>query len=978
MATVVSHVLRALSISAPVGLGGAATALVAAPAALAQTADSSTLAAAIPAQSLPQALDAFATQTGLELVYVSGEVRKQKSRAAAAGLRPAEALTRMLHGTGLKFEFLTPHSVRILSATPKTGGIGPRGEEQSEVIVTANRRTELVQNVPMTIQVLTNATLARLNISTFDDLAPYLPGVTVRGVGPAQNTLYMRGLGNGEGGNQAAGSASAFPNVAIYLDEQSAQLPGRNLDVYAADLERIEVLQGPQGTLFGAGAQAGVVRYITNKPKLNLTEAAVNAGYSTTAHGARSSALDAMINIPLIPDRLAVRAVIYDEKRGGYIDNIPATFTRSPADASIAWAGAGGQVPADSVVINNSALVANDINPVTYSGIRAEALYQFNHDWSALLAQSYQNIEADGVFTEAASNGYGQAQPDLSVQLFNPSYNKDQFENTALTIEGRIGSLHVLYAGSYLVRHVTQVQDYTNYAHGGLYADYYQCINTGTTAATARCFSPSSTWRNVERNTHQSHELRFRTPDERRLRALGGLFYENYKIQDQGDWFYLTATPYFNPIAPPTGSLMVDGQPVCGCEGPPNATFVSGSVTSNNPNTRPPGDAFFNDITREYTQKAAYTSIDFDLVPQVLTATAGTRYFRTQNSEVGSIAGSFGCSLLNPDAAPVPDPCINRYAVDLNALGLERSYSGFRSRANLGWKPTDDILLYYTWSQGFRAGGFNRGFATPTLDSPLTAGPGSWQQQATQHKGWTPPVAHAPDNLTNNEIGWKTSWFDHALQWNGSVYQEDWTRAQVSPLGVALTGGGIFNGGNYRVRGVETSGTAHVADGLSIETGAAWNHGELVKEASFYWNDGTRINFATLTNANGSPFLNPAGTVGSPLRGAPAFQGNITARYELALGDYQSFVQVGAVHQSHSFSPDGVLITDQQLYSLPSFTTYSAALGVGKDRWLVQLYGENLTDVRAQLYANYYLYYKAVTVNRPRTLGIRLSYRSGR
>ena len=94
----------------------------------------------------------------------------------------------------------------------------------------------------------------------------------------------MRGLSAG-GTIESRGSFGDFPNVAIYLDNQSVQLPALNLDVYAADLERIEILEGPQGTLFGAGAEAGVVRYITNKPKLNTTEGNVDAGYGVTAHG---------------------------------------------------------------------------------------------------------------------------------------------------------------------------------------------------------------------------------------------------------------------------------------------------------------------------------------------------------------------------------------------------------------------------------------------------------------------------------------------------------------------------------------------------------------------------------------------------------------------------------------------------------------------------------------------------------------------
>ena len=120
--------------------------------------------------------------------------------------------------------------------------------------------------------------------------------------------------------------------------------------------------------------------------------------------------------------------MIYNETRGGYINNLPAIFARADSDVGIGYANAGGKVPANSVVINNSNLAANDINPVTYSGIRVGALYQFNEDWNALLAQSYQNIEADGVFAEMAANSLGEPLPDLSVQLYNPSYDNDRFE----------------------------------------------------------------------------------------------------------------------------------------------------------------------------------------------------------------------------------------------------------------------------------------------------------------------------------------------------------------------------------------------------------------------------------------------------------------------------------------------------------------------------------------------------------------------
>jgi iron complex outermembrane receptor protein len=300
------------------------------------------------------------------------------------------------------------------------------GAEIQEIVVTAQRRTENLQDVPIAIQALTAETLTQLNATTFDDFVKYLPNVTTATNGPGQGNIYMRGLGTTGGSNQSAGVLTSFPNVAVYLDDQSGQLPGRNLDVYAADLERIEILEGPQGTLFGAGAQAGVVRYITNKPKLDVTEGNANAGYEVTAHGDPSSYGSATLNVPLIADTLAVRAVIYDDARGGYINNVPGTFTRAATDRGIIDYF-GGVVPANSVSINNSSLVGNAINPVTYTGIRASALLKFNDDWSALLVQSYQNMDAQGVFYETPESSSLQPLPDLSVQLYNPSYDKDKF-----------------------------------------------------------------------------------------------------------------------------------------------------------------------------------------------------------------------------------------------------------------------------------------------------------------------------------------------------------------------------------------------------------------------------------------------------------------------------------------------------------------------------------------------------------------------
>ncbi|TLZ06251.1 MAG: TonB-dependent receptor, partial [Gammaproteobacteria bacterium] len=137
-----------------------------------------------------------------------------------------------------------------------------------EVVVTAQRRAESAQDVPITIQALTGDSLAQMTITTFDDVIKLLPNVTFSANGPGQGNIYMRGLSVGFAGSQSSASINPFPNVATYLDEQSLTFPARNLDVYMVDMERIEILEGPQGTLSGGGAEAGALRYITRKPRL--------------------------------------------------------------------------------------------------------------------------------------------------------------------------------------------------------------------------------------------------------------------------------------------------------------------------------------------------------------------------------------------------------------------------------------------------------------------------------------------------------------------------------------------------------------------------------------------------------------------------------------------------------------------------------------------------------------------------------------
>jgi len=262
-------------------------------------------------------------------------------------------------------------------------------EGVQEVVVTAQRRSENLQDVPITVQAITGDQLQKLNVVSFNDLLKYTPNVSYSGNGPGTGNIFMRGLGGVGSGNQSQSTTAPFPNVALYLDDQSMQFPARNNDVYLVDMERVEVLEGPQGTLFGGGAQAGAIRYITNKPKFDSVSGEVNAGYGITAGGDPNSMLNAVLNLPLSPT-FALRGVVFSERRGGYIDNVSSTIGYAPGTPPH---DAGGNPTA-----NNGQVVASNTNPVDYQGARLSALWRMNDNWDLLLQQNYQNMEADGYF----------------------------------------------------------------------------------------------------------------------------------------------------------------------------------------------------------------------------------------------------------------------------------------------------------------------------------------------------------------------------------------------------------------------------------------------------------------------------------------------------------------------------------------------------------------------------------------------------
>ena len=303
---------------------------------------------------------------------------------------------------------------------------------------------------------------------------------------------------------------------------------------------------------------------------------------------------------------------------------------------------------------------------------------------------------------------------------------------------------------------------------------------------------------------------------------------------------------------------------------------------------------------------------------------------------------------------------------------------------NLSWKATEDTLFYATFSQGYRPGGFNRG-PTPQLAAPVVnAVTGAVTKGAFQ---WHVPVQYESDTLTNKEIGWKTTFLNKRLQWNGAIYQEDWKNVQTGIFAPQAGFGNLtisVNGPTYKVKGIEMSLIARATQGLTVQGSMSYNKTELVNSPCI-----ASVGVTAETPGNPTPAgqcitqsyvggLNPIaqvvnvfGVQGDPLANSPKLQANARARYDWSIDNREYYWQIGAVHQASSFSS----ATSVNRYEMPSWTVWDASLGVTEGAWTVELVGANLTDVNKSVFTSAAQFIVAQVPQRPRTLGLQFGYK---
>ncbi|KMT64853.1 TonB-dependent receptor [Catenovulum maritimum] len=783
-------------------------------------------------------------------------------------------------------------------------------EAEIEVIeVTSSKRVKNMQKVPVAIQALSSQTLAEQNLSNLDSLNLYLPNVNIASRGPGQADIFMRGMAIQPIAVMLSGAQGTMPNVAVYLDEQPVTAPGRNIDVYTHDLERVEVLAGPQGTLFGASSQAGTIRYITNKPTRGTFEASTSLGFANTKHGETSHSAQGMLNLP-ITDDLSLRLSAYTVLQGGYIDNRFGEFTLDPTinpNSIVNIEGASYQMA------DNLSLVEDDFNQNRYQGFRLSGQYWIDDDWQLLLQHNAQQIEADGVFDMDPEVG------DLAVSRFFPDTLEDEFKQSALTLSGRIQQLEVLYSGSVLKREVNQQIDYTGYNNTGAYIAYYTCTYTNPNyianynipasliTEQRECKDPTKGFVGQQSHDKTTHELRFVYDAHRFVDSVFGIYLDDFLLETQDDYVYLAA--------PELGFA-------------PNAPI---STANNiNPNTRAPGVTFFNDVTRSEKQQAVFAELSFHLTEQ-LSATFGARKYKIETGISGSSNFADGIFQGSVNTDRGRDYDVSGGHSDKPWIQKDTIY-----KFNLSYNWQLDKLIYATYSEGFRPGGFNRGGGIESNNPEFP----------------TVSTTYNTDDVKNYELGFKSTWLDNRLRFNANAYHIEWQNMQVSrfdPQNVSILTF-IENAADAEINGLEADAVWQVTPDWRLFSAFSYIKSEL-----------------TQLKAEAIELV----SVGSALPLTPKFQGNLRSQYSWQLGEYWLDWHFAWVYSASSWSS----IVAEQREKQDSYQIMNTSINLDLNNWQLQIYLDNLADERAKLFINDQDDIKRVTVNRPRTLGIKLKYR---
>ncbi|MDA0994134.1 MAG: TonB-dependent receptor, partial [Proteobacteria bacterium] len=644
---------------------------------------------------------------------------------------------------------MTPLAAAIMYALyPATPALAQDQDAQEnddlgieEILVTATKRSASIQDVPQAITAFSTMEIERRGMLDMADVANNLPSISLSTSRAGRNELVYRGISTG-------GSWRLDSSVAMYLDEMPMTMSTTQLDARMVDIERIESLPGPQGTLFGSSSQSGTLRVITNKPRMDEFSGQVMGEIKTTDGGEESYDLTGHLNIP-VSENFAIRLVAYKNKDGGYIDNVYSEAPHSvcapgaPCDLDFAQYTVGPFNPVDqqgylnSATPDNAGLEQEDFNDYEMSGARISALWNMNEDWSLLGSYITQDSTTTGVWHSDMAIG------DYKVARFSDEWRKDDWWVGALTVEGDLGFATLTNSFGYSERDQSYQFDNTHYEayHTRLkgqylsayanYAAYWDNYYNGTPISQYNYYDKYDTgynggvYRSLQEAERITNEIRLTSTTDSRFQWMVGAFFENHKDGwvDQGIIQDLDTTKHWRYSQWRSCDLVDQGYEGVQCPAPPvNNVWYQDSYR------------------RDTTQIAAFTEVDYYFSDN-LKLTGGLRWFQYDRNTV------------NDQQWPLGMP-VEAIVIDGESAFIEEGKEDDTFfKVGLSWNFSEDKMIYGLFSQGFRLGGHNNPKAVRVNFVEAT---------------------YDPDKLNNYEVGIKSTWLENRLQLNASLFYMDY------------------------------------------------------------------------------------------------------------------------------------------------------------------------------------------------------------
>lgn len=658
-------------------------------------------------------------------------------------------------------------------AAPAGGTPAERETGLEEIVVTAEKRESTVQATPIAMTALSAGDLAQENIGSIQDLVGAIPGISLRTAGPGQTEYEMRGLGS---------SGGSVATVGFYIDEtplsaSAVALNGRTvIDADLYDLNRTEVLRGPQGTLYGAGSMGGTIKLVTNPPKLGSFEGAAEIDASQTTGGSTNGHGSLMLNLP-IGSIASLRFVTTGKYISGFIDRKVIEAGKFPFPTNFGNCGAYYCTRGDV----QDAPVAQDhknSNIERFVSSRAALLVQPAENLSITGNFMYQRIDADGYnnYQATGNSAIGNEAIYQPYDIKEPYY--DSFHMFSLKVSYDMAFANLTSASSYWQRDVYQSTDSTE-ALENIF-NYTQFV--------------PNLYQDNDRTWQIAQELRLTSRGEGDFQWVGGLYFSNlhsgYVTKNQTVGFVTT------PVCP-YGAGPVGGQ----C--PPSSQFTYGDIAGANPN----GIMFNDNNPNVLKQKAIFGEASYKFTP-ALKVTAGLRFYKF---DISNNSNQRGLGTASGNATPTIS----------SAAG---SNTSLLPKVNVSYEPSSDLTLYSTLSKGSRPGGVNlpiplnpNGFYYCGGPAPGTiyAG-GSGPSYLTSQ-----PAYYSPDDLWSFEVGEKAKFNDRRFTVNADVFYVKWHNIQQL---IVLSCGYPYNTnvGQAKAYGPELEMAAKLTDSITADLSAAF------------------------------------------------------------------------------------------------------------------------------------------------------------